>query len=491
MSPLAERSDMRLRADSSRVITREFLPGQESMTRGISRAESVVERILALSDEEVSHTLAAVLADFGDRHPDLRATFREHFGLVSHRLPQSTSPDLSDERIDLIGAYLTQEYAIEGGALFNPSIVAHPDQSDCEPGELRFVMSVRAVGEGHWSSVEFRTGVVGSDHNVRLDEPGRLLSIGTTTAVPLTAGFLRASLAQQGDSVAAESILRLLPATFTPSQIEEVLASSELDSTSRDDTGGLIIRIRQAAASSYRVRFPTDRALSERVLVPRSSAESHGIEDVRLVRFVDERGTVTYFGTYTAFDGSRIAPHLIRTPDFATFDMGPMIGPAAQNKGMALFPRRIDGDMWSLSRWDRENISVTRSPDGFQWGAAKVVLTPGRPWDLIQLGPCSSPIETADGWLVLIHGVGPMRSYGIGAMLLDLDDPTLLIGVLADPLLVPLQDERDGYVPNVVYTCGALLHDDFLVVPYGCSDDSIGFASIDVAPLLEQLRRAP
>jgi predicted GH43/DUF377 family glycosyl hydrolase len=485
---LVRRSPIHLLPDPSRVLTRPFLPGLEAQTHGISRAESVVERILALPDDEVVRALASILSAFNGRHADLRATFREHFELVSHRLPEAPGDaEFTDDRIDLVGAYLTQEFAIEGAALFNPSIVAHPDQSGCGEGELRFIMSARAVGEGHLSSVEFRTGILGPDDALNVDEPGRHLTTGRSTPLPMSATLLRASLDQHGDAIAAESILRLLPATFTSADLDEVLALSALDSPGRDGNDALLERIRRTAATMYRLAFPEARELSERVIVPHSSAESHGIEDVRFVSFDDRDGRTTYFGTYTAFDGERIAPHLLQTDDFLTFSAGPMIGPAAQNKGMALFPRRISGDMWSLSRWDRENISVARSADGVVWGSAQVVATPHRPWDLIQLGACSSPVETPEGWLVLTHGVGPMRVYSVGAMLLALDDPTRVLGVLDEPLLTPDQDEREGYVPNVVYSCGALVHGDALVVPYGCSDSSIRFVFVDLPGLLARL----
>ena len=303
----------------------------------------------------------------------------------------------------------------------------------------------------------------------------------------MSAELLRASLDEHGDAIAAESVLRLLPSAFTAQELEDVLASSELDSPHRDGTDGLLERIRRTAAASYQLDFAPGSDLSERVIVPGSPVESHGIEDVRLVSFRDSDGHHSFHGTYTAYDGSHIAPHLLKTDDFLHFTFGPMTGRAAQNKGMALFPRRIAGDVWSLSRWDRENISVARSVDGVRWGAAQVVMTPRHPWDLIQLGACSSPVETSQGWLVLTHGVGPMRVYSIGAMLLDIDDPTRVIGVLDSPLLVPDEDEREGYVPNVVYSCGALIHGSSLVIPYGCSDSSIRFAFADVPALLERL----
>jgi predicted GH43/DUF377 family glycosyl hydrolase len=486
------RSTVELYADASRVLARSFLPGQEMQMLGISRAESVMERLLAMSEENVSRTLIATLASYAGRHADLLTTFREHFDVVAHRLPQFRhGATVSQDRKDLMGAYFTQEYAVEGAALFNPSVVVHPDQEGCGPGELRFVMSLRAVGEGHVSSVEFRTGIVGEDDAIAIHPPERRLSTGRTTPNPMSTDFLRASLGEHGDAFAAESVLRLLPSWFTPQELEEVLASSERDSLHRDGNDGLLDRIRRTASSSYRLDFPREHALSERVIFPNSPAESHGIEDVRLVRFVGEDGAETFYGTYTAFDGSRVAPHLLQTDDFQSFTMAPMIGPAAQNKGMALFPRRIRGDFWSLSRWDREDISVARSPDAVRWGRPQTVQAPRMPWELIQLGACASPLETPHGWLVVTHGVGPMRTYGIGALLLDLDDPTIVLGVLDEPLLTPTAAERDGYVPNVVYSCGALIHGSTVVLPYGSSDSSVRVAFVDLPELIERLLTYP
>jgi predicted GH43/DUF377 family glycosyl hydrolase len=485
---LVTRSDIHLLPDHSRVITRPFLPGQEFLIQGLSRAESVIDRILDLEEAEVERILAATVLAFDARHPDLLKVFREHFALVQHRLPLvGVNPDAVDQcRRDLIGAFLTQEYAIEGAALFNPSIVAHPDQTNLDAGQLRFIMSARAVGEGHVSSVEFRTGVISAHGMLHIDEPGRLLTTGTVRPLPISREFLSESLSRQGDAVSAESVLRLLPEEFTPNELEAVLKSSEADSPRRDSHDGLLERIRRTAESSFCLSFDPDTLLSERVIFPTSSAERHGMEDARFVRFVDDE--VTYYGTYTAFDGTNVAPHMLKTRDFATFEIQPMIGAAAQNKGMALFPRKIRGEFWGISRWDKESISVASSPDTLRWGEPIIVQAPVHAWEIVQLGACTSPMETEDGWLVLTHGVGPMRVYSIGALMLDLDEPTRVIGQLNQPLLSPRADEREGYVPNVIYSCGALIHDGVIVLPYGCSDASIRFAFIDLEGLLAALK---
>ena len=479
-------ASVELRPDPSRVIALPFLPGQEGMSAGISRAESVVGRVLALTEDEVAAELSAVRASFGERHPDLAATFDRNFALVAHHV--SRRDDITAERTQLIGAYFTQEFSLEGAALFNPSIVPDPDPKNPRPGELPFVMSLRAVGEGHVSTIEFRTGRFGPGDSVTIDRPASRLGTGTATAAPMTLDALRMSLGEQGDAPAAEGLLRLLPAQFTPADLDQALDRNLRDGFGRSGSAGLIDRIRRLAASNYDLTFPAELDLSARVLHPTSPAEDRGLEDARFTRFAEDDGSVTYYATYTAFDGSSIAPHLIRTDDFRTFSMRQLTGRAATNKGMALFPRRVGGTLWALCRWDRENLSVTRSDDALHWQEPVVVQRPQHTWDLVQLGTCGSPIETPDGWLAITHGVGPARTYALGAMLLDLDDPFTVLAVLAEPLMAVRPSERDGYVPNVVYSCGGLVRDDTILLPYGAADATVGFALIDLPGLLHRLR---
>ena len=483
---LVRRGTQVLRADPRRVVTRLFLPGQEMVTHGISRADAVIGRVLAMTENQVSAALAATVTRFADRHHDLHAVFAEHFALVAHRLPRTA--DGSAERRDLIGAYFTREYSVEAAALFNPSIVVHPDQSGLATGELRFIMSVRAVGEGHISSIEFRTGVLTGSAGIRIDTPGRHLVTGRATPATMSREFLRDALAERADAGTADHLLSLLPAQFDTRDLDSAIASVERDKLTRRSAEAIIERIRWIVSCNYQLHFPGDRTLSERVIYPTSADESHGVEDARFTRFVEDDGRVTYYATYTAFDGSNVAPHLLQTNDFQTFDITQLVGPAAKNKGMALFPRRVNGKYLALSRWDREDIGLASSTDTREWGGGVTVQNPEQPWELIQLGNCGSPIETSDGWLVLTHGVGPMRTYGIGAILLDLDDPSTMIGALSQPILTPTEEERDGYVPNIVYSCGALLHEQTLVLPYGCSDSSIRVAFVNVSELLNRLR---
>jgi predicted GH43/DUF377 family glycosyl hydrolase len=483
---LLERTQHRLRPDASRTLCRLFIPGQETLIRGESRVMAVIERVLDLSEEEADTTLRRTLARFSGQHRDLAATLEQNFDQIAHRLGSNLR--VGRVRRQLIGAYFTQEYAIEAAALFNPSMVAHPDQAGCQPGDARFIMSLRAIGEGHLSSIEFRTGTIG-ESGIRLDPPGRFPDTGHALPVPHDRDLFRAKLADLGaEDENARFLWDLLPSRFTTAELNIALAELNKQQLTRGDSAALAEKVRYIAASSYSVEFDGNSALSERVLWPVGPAESHGMEDARLVRFTDG-DDVTYYATYTAFDGSQVAPHLLQTRDFRTFTVAPLAGPSARNKGMAIFPRRIGGRYAALSRWDRESNAIAYSTDGRCWSEAVTVQTPTHPWELIQLGNCGSPIETPTGWLVFTHGVGPMREYAIGASLLDLEHPERLIAALPEPLLVADESEREGYVPNVVYSCGPMIHGNNIVLPYGCSDSSVRIAMVNVSLLLERLTR--
>ncbi len=473
--------------DPARVLLRPFLPGQELVALGVSRAEAVVSRVLALDDATVKRALDDVVARFASRHDDVLSTFRAHAALLPADLDGVGR--LTGAQTDLVGAFVSQEYAVEAAAILNPSLVAHPDQSGLEPGSLRVVMAVRAVGEGHISSLELRTGVVSGDGTVVLDAPGEQLTRGTVSRVPLTVGFLAAALRDVEAWPETKSVVRRLPDPFTPEDLDAALHHVELASPQGRNSAPLN-RIRAIAESCYRVEFPAGSALSERVLFPVSADERGGIEDVRFVRFTGADGAVSYRGTYTAYNGAVIAPHVIETSDFRTFDVRKLVGDVAHDKGLALFPRTIGGRHWSLARWDRENLGLAHSADGVAWTKAATIQRPREPWQLIQLGTCAPPVETEHGWLVVIHGVGPVRRYSIGAMLLDLDDPSRVIGSLSEPLMSPTPDEAVGYVPNVLYTCGVIVHAGQVVLPYGCSDSSIRFATVDLDRLLARLLTA-
>lgn len=467
-------------------MARLFVPGHELLTSTESRATGVLGRIRALPAEQVESTLCRVYERHDDRHRDLRGVLLEHYRLIAHRIPEVGL--LTDAQRQLVGAVFTNEFAVEGAALFNPSAVSHPDQSDLPPGHQRFVMSLRAVGEGHVSSVEFRTGVVGPGNDVRIDGPGPHVEAGTVGSTTYDRDLFGASLAEEGaDAESARYLVSRLPARFSEAQLEKALVALTGQLVTRHGGAHTAELARQLARCSYELEFSSASSLAERVLWPQAPSESRGIEDARLVRFVDTDGEVTYRATYTAFDGVRIAPQVLVTSDFRHFRMSQLAGPAAKDKGMALFPRKIDGRYVALTRADRESTGIASSEDGLCWGEPTRVHGPAQPWELIQTGNCGSPVETEAGWIVLTHGVGPMREYAIGALLLDLEDPRRVLGSLREPLLRPTEDERDGYVPNVVYSCGALLHEDQLLLPYGASDASVRFAFIDVPMLLDLL----
>lgn len=483
---LVTRKRLRLNRDPSRVIAKLFVPGAQPPDMN-SRAAGVVRRVLALSDEEADASYAHILEAFGSRHRDLEETFRENFGTIEHRVGRGAV--CSDKRSLLIGAHFTHEYAIEGAALTNPSMVPHPDQRGLAPGELRFLMSARAIGEGHLSCVEFRTGVVGPDGDPRVDPPSPHASIGSVCATRYERSLLEAALAGPGgdDDEVLAFLLHHLPEHFTDAELEACLGRLPPQLLVQENTYRTVSRVHWFVACQYRLEFRADADVSEHVLWPQSPTERRGIEDARFVRCTDADGSVVYRGTYTAYSGTDSATQLIQTPDFQTFQMSQLFGPAVGDKGLALFPRPVEGRHVALSRWDRESNAIATSDDGRIWQRSRVLATPPRAWELTQVGNCGSPIETEAGWLVLTHGVGPMRTYALGAMLLDLKDPTRVVGTLRDPLLIAAPDERDGYVPNVVYSCGGLVHDDVLVIPYGFGDMGIEFATVPLSGLLERL----
>jgi predicted GH43/DUF377 family glycosyl hydrolase len=485
-SELATRSAVRISPDPSRVIAKLFVPGEE-VPENESRTAAVVARVLDLSEQQVHDTLTNTFESFKGRHRDLQGTFASHFETISHRIPHGQ--EISKHRQLLIGAYFTHEYSIEGAALCNPSMVAHPDQDGLEDDQTRFVLSARAIGEGHLSCIELRTGVVGPGTRIEVDPITPATSLGSSRAPEYDRRLFEAVLSTHADDDEVGAFLhRHLPARFSAADLNRTLRDLPPVLTSRQGTHRTIERIQWIAASTYDLEFPPDTRISERVLWPTGPTERQGMEDARFVRFTDDAGAVSYYATYTAFDGSTVAPQRLQTADFRVFHTTQLSGPAAANKGMALFPRTVGGRYLALSRWDRENTSITASPDGQTWGAARTIQVPARSWELTQIGNCGSPIETEAGWLVLTHGVGPMRTYSIGAVLLDLEHPEQVVASLEDPLITPEGLERDGYVPNVVYSCGAMRHRDTLFIPYGTSDTAIAFATVPLPALLSRMR---
>jgi|HubBroStandDraft_1064217.scaffolds.fasta_scaffold03234_3 predicted GH43/DUF377 family glycosyl hydrolase len=471
----------RLAADPHRVLTRPFIPGTPA------RIRAVVERVLALSDEQVATLLSGVVTDYEPRHKELRRTLRQSCATALAWLEGRV--DLTDDRLLLLGAYFTSEYSLEGAALFNPSMVAHPDQSGIAEGSCRFIMSLRACGEGHISSIEFRTGVVDAGCNVVVDPPTRFV----LTATPRTdtryhKGTYVLKLAEMAPPQEwAEPILAQLEAEFAITDLESAIEKCRPPGVVPPLFKETADNMLWLAHSNYELDFPFDSELSERVVYPVSENESRGIEDARFVRFTHPEGHVTYYATYTAYNGFRVLPQFIQTSDFRHFKVSTLNGRCVQNKGMALFPRKIGDDFVMASRLDGENIYLLRSDNIHFWSESKLLHGPKYPWEIVQVGNCGSPIETEHGWLLLTHGVGPMRQYWIGVMLLDLEDPSRVLGDVSEPLLMADPAEREGYVPNVVYSCGAMLHQNRLIIPYAVADTRIRIATLSVPELLARL----
>jgi predicted GH43/DUF377 family glycosyl hydrolase len=480
------RTRVRLRPDPRRVVIKPFMPGAHIPSNGRVRATQVVRRILALSEAEAASTLGATRDHFADRHADLDAALERNFRAVAGLIDDPD--DLTPDRRLLIGAYFTHEYAIEAAALSNPSIVPAPDQSGLSAGEQRFVVSLRAIGEGHLSSIEFRSGVIDGDAGISIDALSPHTSMGERRDPIYRKRAFRTKLQELGVlNEIADLVMERLPADFSLAQLEASIRHLDDRGVDRAVAFETTRIIHWVAASNYTTTFEAASLISERVIFPSSPAESQGMEDARFVRFSHDDGSVVYYAIYTAFDGFQILPQLIETADFVSFDISTLNGEAARNKGMALFPRMIDGRYVALSRQDNESNFIMFSDDVRHWREPVVIQEPARPWELMQLGNCGSPLETEAGWLVITHGVGPMRRYALGAILLDLDDPRRVLGHLDEPLLVPAEDERDGYVPNVVYSCGSMIHGDRLVIPYGFSDLGSGIAAIPLGDVLSRL----
>jgi predicted GH43/DUF377 family glycosyl hydrolase len=390
----------------------------------------------------------------------------------------------------LIGAFFTGEYAIESAALFNPSIVPHPDQANLGAAELRFILTLRAVGEGHISSIEFRSGVIRSNHSIEMDKTAALITapdIDPDPAFPKRI-FVH-KLQEKGlENNWSRSVMNRLGVTFTRTELDESMQRAAHETQLHtEDVKSAIECMHWLVESNYELDFSPSIPLSQRVIFPVSLNESNGMEDARFVRFVDEDRQARYYATYTAYNGRVILPQLIETTDFLHFRIRTLTGSGIRNKGMALFPKRIDGHYAILSRHDDENLYLMLSDDLYFWGNPQLLLRPARQWELVKIGNCGSPIETDAGWLVLTHGVGPMRKYCISAMLLDLRNPLKVIGRLKEPLLEPTVDQADGYVPNVVYTCGGLVHAGRLILPFGLNDTATRIVTIDLETLLAAL----
>ncbi len=480
------RTQQYISRDTSRVICRLHLPGGNP-----ARADKIIQRIMNLESEKVEELLEQVVDDFYDRHRDIERIFERHFKNVHDLLSPGKEHNIPRSRKLLIGACFTMEYAIESAALFNPSIVLHPNQSGLPEDSLRFIMSLRATGEGHISSIVFRSGMINSEGELIFDE---VSPYATTPDMQLNPEYerevIRKKLRWLGEcNEIATHILDQLPEMFTYQQLKEKMARLIEDPVFPPERQfECFHQMHWIVNSNYRLDFPPDHQISERVIFPVSEIESGGIEDARFVQFHAEHGEQIYYATYTAYNGRNIIPQLIETRDFEHFKVSTLNGHAVQNKGMALFPRKINGKYAMLSRQDGENNYIMFSDDIHFWDDSQIVQEPAEPWEFIQVGNCGSPLETHEGWLVLTHGVGPMRVYSIGAILLDLKDPSKMIARLTEPLIRPYEMEREGYVPNVVYTCGAIFHLDELIIPFSMSDIQAGVVRVKVDDLFSAMK---
>lgn len=474
--------------DHSRVIIKPYVPKEED------RIKSIVTRVLNMTEEQVEKTLERVVTNFSNRHKNIWSAFDCNYVHAEKFIPQDLK--ISDNRRALLGAYFSSEYSIQAAAFFNPSIVAHPDQSDVEEGCMRFILSFRSVGEGHISSIEFRTGIVDENCDFCFDEVSRFAQKASIVSNPVydkNTFFMKLAEMQNFESkksenvlaenIATQQIYSLLSDNFLLSDLTTVL-NVVIDEGHKD----LGEKIMWLAKSNYELHFPEGEELSERIIFPASKNDSNGIEDARFVRFVDDDGSVTYYATYTAYNGHDILPQLIETKDFITFKMITLNGEFSKNKGMALFPRKINGKYMMISRVDGENLYIMSSDNLHFWQKAELLKKPENEWEFVQIGNCGSPVETEQGWILLTHGVGPMREYSIGVILLDIENPVKILGNMSEPLLVCNEEEREGYVPNVVYSCGSIVHNDNLIIPYAMSDTCSGIVTVPLAELFNSIK---
>jgi predicted GH43/DUF377 family glycosyl hydrolase len=480
MSIHLKRTTTILKPNQSRVLLRPLNPGDSERVGGI------VGRIMSLPEVMVGALLDGISAEFSQRHQEIRKTFLERFDQIRDLL--FADGEISEERRLLIGSYFLAEYSLESAALFNPSIVPDPDQTDLPPGALRFILSLRATGEGHISSITFRTGIIHHDQRIEVFPPSGFLTEPRQIPNPVyEKALFGRKLSELGlNGECTRRVMHKLGESFALEELRASLQAEQFrlpDGMTKEDQDASQ-GIWMLARSNYEVQFQPEQQVSQRIIFPATPSQRNGIEDARFVCFRNDDGTHTYYATFTAFDGKIVVPELVETSDFLLFRFRTLNGPAAQNKGMALFPRKIGGLYAMLSRQDNESIYLMFSDNVHFWNERRLLLKPAFPWELVQIGNCGSPIETDAGWLVLSHGVGPMRKYCIGAFLLDRDDPSKVIGRLREPLLMPNHNEREGYVPNVVYTCGALVHNGELIVPYGLADYATGFVTVPLAEVL-------
>lgn len=477
-----EKSRIRIKPSAKRWLLRPFVPGNPN------QVENILQRILFTDRKHTEDMYRRVFQKYKHFHKDIEEIFLRHYEHVQHRIPQDFQIDNNVKLI--IGAYFSQFYALESTALFNPSIVINPNKNSNDKS-LNFILSLRTVGEGHISSVVFREGTIDENFEITIKEPQPFIMEPVKTMIRpyekerfiknLNGGSLNNEL--------KELIFKSLPNEFS---FEELNSLLEIQQKNPNNIEPLVLdetinNIRNLALSNYDIAFSAEQDISERVIYPMSPSQTNGIEDARFVRFEEDNGEFKYYATFTAYDGRRIVPELLETKDFLNFKVSTLSGPKAKNKGMALFPKKVDGNYMMLGRQDNETISLMTSNDPLYWKDAIPLAKPTYAWEFIQIGNCGSPIELDEGWLVLTHGVGAMRRYCIGAMLLDKKNPDKVLGRLKRPLLEPIGEESFGYVPNVLYTCGALEFNGRLIIPYAMSDSKTLFAHVDIQEMLSEM----
>ena len=488
MQVTVTRKDVLFNPDPSRVIARFHNSSDE-------RSKNIIRKVLDMPEEEAKIALSQVLRGYSKRHRSISKIFENHFNRLSHVLREmNINPeDIEEQMKVLIGSYFTKEYSIESAAFFNPSIIEALDQSELHVGEKRVILSFRATGEGHISSIVFRSGVLDKNNNLRIEPVGKMLDEAEKIRRHIyEKESFKSQLydLQQNNKKLTSKVFSRLGDNFTYGELERAIKETKTEQHISTAKSLLLNQIMWLASAHYEIEFSLDTAISERVIFPVSENERNGIEDARFVKFIDDNGKTTYYATYTAYDGLSILPKLIETKDFYHFKIKPINGEIGRNKGMALFPRKINGKYAMLCRLDGVNNYIAFSDDINIWHEAKLIQEPKFPWEFIQIGNCGSPIETKEGWLVITHGVGPMREYVLGASLFDLNNPEKEIGRLKTPLMTPTEKERDGYVPNVLYTCGAIVHNGMLGIPYAMSDYASAFACVNLEELLKELKNS-
>jgi len=485
MTLTVSRSSLKLKPDYKKVIARFFNTGNE-------RSLTIIQKIVQLQDDIVENLFNNILTEFSSRYKHIQNIFLNHFNKIKYLLNDDEINALSENKKLLIGAYFTMEYSIEAAALFNPSIVEDTDQEGVSIGQKKVIVSFRTTGESHISSLIFKRGILEKDNALHFESSGRFFTEGAVTQKERESKTaFRDTLIQMNlpENILSD-ILGQLNDPFSYKELEAALKNTLPATPSQPEQKKLKHEILGNVNTNYELKFSPDTLLSERIIFPVTRAEKNGIEDARFVKFLEDDGTFSYIATYTAYDGTTILPQLIITKDFCFFKIAPLHGKAAINKNLALFPRKINGQYVMLSRIDGFNNYIMFSDDIFIWEEAVLLQQPKYSWEFIQIGNAGSPVETEKGWLVITHGVGAMRKYCLGASLFDLNDPTIELGRLQEPLLMPNEEERDGYVPNVVYSCGSIIHGDQLFIPYAVSDYASSFATVPLNDLLDEILKS-